>query len=123
MSVEMLKFLCHKIGASEADSKQDLVSHLVDEIRKRNVLIGSDNLGKGKAVDVDSEWREIPVQDSKLGFEFGKAFPNIFNNTPANSGNSKAKGSYNRAMPRTLFLVPVCLQVGICRKAYRKNVN
>ncbi|CAG8817820.1 25244_t:CDS:2, partial [Gigaspora rosea] len=53
-----------------------------------------------------------------LGFEFGKAFPNIFNNTPANSGNSKAKGSYNRAMPRTLFLVPAGL---LLNKAFSKG--
>ncbi|CAG8653209.1 10955_t:CDS:2, partial [Gigaspora rosea] len=74
MSVEMLKFLCHEMGVSEAD-----------------------NLGKGKAVDVDSKWREVPAQDSKSEFEFGKAFPNAFNNTPADSGNLGKKHELTKA--------------------------
>ncbi|CAG8618282.1 42584_t:CDS:2 [Gigaspora margarita] len=120
-SVEMLKFLCHEMGVSEAGSKQDLVSRLVDESRKRNVSVGSDNIGKGKAVDVDSESREVPEQDSKSGFDSGKAFPNVFNNTSADGGDLGAKGSFDRTLPRMPFLTPdlftnLDIQEGIWKK-------
>ncbi|CAG8817175.1 10548_t:CDS:1, partial [Racocetra fulgida] len=59
MSVDMLKFFCHEWGVSESGSKQDLVSRLVNESRKRYVLTDSDISLKGKVVDVDNVAKEV----------------------------------------------------------------
>ncbi|CAG8742605.1 30622_t:CDS:2, partial [Racocetra persica] len=85
MSVEILKFLCHEMGVSETGSKQDLVSCLVNESRKRYVLSNSDISVKEKVVDIDSDMKEVPGEGSKLSFK--KAFANTFNNVLVDSEN------------------------------------
>ncbi|CAG8794807.1 7067_t:CDS:2, partial [Cetraspora pellucida] len=47
MSVDVLRFLCHELGISEAGSKQDLVNRLVSESKRREGSAEA-NVDKGK---------------------------------------------------------------------------
>ncbi|CAG8690995.1 15553_t:CDS:2 [Gigaspora margarita] len=80
------------MGVSEAGSKQDLVSQLVNESRKRNVSLNSDGSGKGKAVDVDRV---------RVGRE---SLANIFGDVSVNGSNLGTKGYIDRLPPhKALF--------------------
>ncbi|CAG8813001.1 45462_t:CDS:2, partial [Gigaspora margarita] len=104
MSVEILRFLCHEMGVSDTGSKQELVSRLVNVSKKKNVSLNSDGSEKGKAVDIDSDVKEVPGEGYKFSPETGRAFANMFGNVLVDSNNLGTKGYTDRLPPRTPFL-------------------
>ncbi|RIB22037.1 hypothetical protein C2G38_2174937 [Gigaspora rosea] len=91
LSIEILKFLCHKLGVSNLGMKQDLVNRLGNEAKKRNGSSGLENLGKGKAVESDSDLKLAFDNQFKANVDAGQAFANIFGSLPSDNGNPYAK--------------------------------
>lgn len=91
LSIEILKFLCHKLGISDVGTKQDLVNRLGNEAKKRNGLSGLENSGKGKAVESDGDPKLSFDNQFKANVDAGQAFANVFGTPPSDNGNPFAK--------------------------------
>ncbi|CAG8737745.1 12894_t:CDS:2, partial [Gigaspora rosea] len=60
---------------SDAEAtKQDLVNRLISEAKRRNGLVGSDNSGKGKAVELDGDPKPSLAGGRKLKVQNGLRF-------------------------------------------------
>ncbi|CAG8806242.1 357_t:CDS:2, partial [Gigaspora rosea] len=77
-----------------AGTKQDLVNQLVSEAKRKNVLVGSENSGKGKTVELDDDPKPSFADGSRVNFKTGQAFADIFGNPSPHSGSSSSKMGY-----------------------------
>ncbi|CAG8582930.1 24607_t:CDS:2 [Gigaspora margarita] len=96
--MDLLRFLCHELGISEAEVKQDLVNHLASEAKKRCRLDSLDNSEKEKKVEPDKDSKPaLNYNSSKFNFE---AFSDEFGGVPSDDIGLRSKTSGNFISPQ-----------------------